>query len=304
MVKFRLKKGYISYIDRSNGILKEEQSPNLSWLRWLYSNPLGRASLFLLVKRKFLSSFYGRLMDKSFSRKYINWFVDSYNVDLSDAVKSISQFTSFNDFFTRKLKPGSRIFSSVKSVVSSPVDSKVLVFDKISDFDSIYIKGKKFSLDSFFNNSSFADKFRDGSFCVFRLDPHDYHRFHFPFDGRLVSSFSIQGFYYSVSPIALREYSSIFFENRRSYSLLKSSVFGEVAYCEVGATLVGGIVQTFGKTVFKKGDEKGFFKFGGSTVVLFFQKDSVKFDSDLLKNSLDGLETSIKAGESIARSIN
>ncbi|MBN1175528.1 phosphatidylserine decarboxylase [Candidatus Woesearchaeota archaeon] len=304
MVKVSSKKNFISYINRQSGLLEEEYSPSFSYLKWLYYKPFGRLSLFVLVKRKFLSSFYGNLMDKYSSRKKIKPFIDSYDVDMSDSFLSYKLFNSFNDFFTRKLNQDARDFSSSENLLVSPCDGKILAFDKTYNFNSFYVKGQRFSLASFFKNKKLAERFLSGSFCIICLAPSNYHRFHFPFSGNLISSHHISGSYYSVSPIALRKRARIFCENKRSYSILHSDVFGDVAYCEVGATMVGSIVQTFFGRRFSKGEEKGYFQFGGSTILLFFEKNKVIFDIDLINNTKLGLETSIKAGDSLGVSAN
>lgn len=303
VVRATSKKHFISYIDRSTGMIEEEYSPSFLYLNWLYYKPFGKLSLFVLFKRKLLSSFYGLFMDSYYSRKKIKSFIESYSVDMSDSFLSYKLFNSFNEFFTRKLSDGARDFSSDNHLLVSACDGKILAFDKTYNFNSFYIKGQRFSLTSFFRNKKMVDKFSGGSFCIIRLAPNNYHRFHFPFSGNIISSHAICGSYYSVSPFALRQKAKIFCENKRSYSILDSTYFGEVAYCEVGATMVGSIVQTFNKLDFEKGDEKGYFKFGGSTIILFFKKNIVRFDTDLLNNTSLGLETSIKAGESIGVSL-
>lgn len=304
MVKVTSRKDFISYIDRQSGLLEEEHSPSFRYLKWLYYKPLGKLSLFVLFKRKFLSSFYGRFMDSSRSKNKIKPFIKSYGVDMSDSFLAYNLFSSFNDFFTRKLNDGARDFLSDDSLLVSPCDGKILAFDKVFHFNSFYVKGQRFSIASFFRNKKLAEKFSGGSFCIIRLAPNDYHRFHFPFSGNLVNSYSFDGSYYSVSPLALKKRANIFCENKRQLSLLHSDYFGDVVFCEVGATMVGSIVKTFFGRKFIKGDEKGYFKFGGSTIIMFFEKGKVKFDTDLLNNTSFGFETSIKAGESIGVSLN
>jgi phosphatidylserine decarboxylase len=131
------------------------------------------------------------------------------------------------------------------------------------------------------------------------LVPPDYHRFHFPVSGKVLLSKKIDGDYYSVNPLALREKAEIFFLNKREYSIISNPLFGNVIMAEVGATMVGSIVQTFEGNMVNKGEEKGYFKFGGSTVVLLIEKNKINIDQDLLKNTENGYETTIKMGERI-----
>lgn len=288
----------IKYIERSTGQLKTENIYGEKWLVWLYYNPVGEATLWAIAKRKIVSSIYGNEMDKAASANKIKPFVKEYNVDLSIAEKQ--NFTSFNDFFTRKMKPDARPIAEDSVDVASPADGKILAYENIANAD-FYIKGFRFNVSSFLNNDDLATKYKNGAMIVFRLAPPDYHRYHFPVSGVTTSSDTkIEGVYYSVSPLALRKNAEIFCLNKREYGIIKSPLFGEVAMVEIGATMVGSMIQTYTGTTVRKGEEKGYFKFGGSSVVLLFEKDKIKIDADLLNNTTKGLETTIKMGERIA----
>jgi len=243
-----------------------------------------------------VSSVYGHRMDRASSTQKIQPFVEEFDVDMSTAEKQ--EFNSFNDFFTRKLKNNARPVDSDSTVSVSPADGKVLAFADISNSDFI-IKGYRFDVLSFLDNAGLAQKYRDGTVVIIRLAPFDYHRFHFPISGSLSPSTRIDGSYYSVNPLALRKMTEIFCLNKRELTIISNPMFGEVAMVEVGATMVGSIVQTFTGDVVKKGEEKGYFKFGGSTVVLLFEKNKIRIDEDLLTNTQNGYETVIKEGERI-----
>lgn len=288
----------IKYIERESGQVKTENVYGEKWLDWLYHNPIGEATLWTIAKRKIVTSLYGDEMEKPASAEKIQPFVTEYNVDLSIAEKQ--NFTSFNDFFTRKLKPEVRPIDQDSLTVTSPADGKILAYENVNNSD-FYIKGFRFNVESFLNNSDLSKKYKDGSMIVFRLAPPDYHRYHFPVSGETSTlNTKIDGDYYSVNPLALRKKAEIFWLNKREYGVIKNPVFGDVAMVEVGATMVGSMIQTYKGTTVKKGEEKGYFKFGGSTVVLLFEKDKIKIDEDLLKNTSTGLETTIKMGEKIA----
>ena len=138
---------------------------------------------------------------------------------------------------------------------------------------------------------------------IIRLCPTDYHRYHFPVDGFVKNDIKIQGDYFSVSPYAVKQNIDIYFNNKRSYSEIDTENTGTVVMAEIGATMVGSIIQTFKEnSPIKKGEEKGYFEFGGSTVILFFEKDKITIDEDILENSKKGLETQIFMGEKIAKS--
>jgi phosphatidylserine decarboxylase len=142
-------------------------------------------------------------------------------------------------------------------------------------------------------------KYHDGALLIIRLAPFDYHRFHFPVSGNVSPNQKINGDYYSVNPFALRKKAEIFCLNKREYTILSNPLFGDVVMAEVGATMVGSIVQTYKGSYVNKGKEKGYFKFGGSTVVLLFEKSKIQIDKDFLINTSKGYETTVKMGERI-----
>lgn len=286
------------YIERESGTIKTEKVLGEGWLVWLYNNPVGEATMFTLVKRKFVSDWYGKMMDSPSSVEKIKSFVEEYNIDLSIAQKQ--KFISFNDFFTRKLIVNARPIDTAENVIVSPADGKVLAYQNISNSDFI-IKGFRFDINSFFNDNELAKEYEDGSLMIIRLAPYDYHRFHFPVSGKITATKKIEGDLYSVNPIALREMAEIFFLNKREYISISTAHFGNVIMAEVGATMVGSIIQTNENNIIEKGQEKGYFKFGGSTVVLLFEKDRIQIDKDLIENTANGLETEVKMGERIAR---
>lgn len=290
----------IQYYERQSGWLKTEKVAGEKWLVWLYNNPVGEATLWALAKRKVVSSVYGNRMDRPSSTKKIQAFVEEFGIDMSTAQKQ--EFNSFNDFFTRKLKNNARPVDTNSIVTVSPADGKILAYANIINSDFI-IKGYRFDISSFLNNASLARKYLEGTLMIIRLAPCDYHRFHFPISGRASSITRIDGDYYSVNPLALRKMAEIFCLNKREFTIISNPLFGDVVMAEVGATMVGSIVRTFSGNIVKKGEEKGYFKFGGSTVVLLFEKNKIRIDEDLLMNTLKGYETVIKEGERIGVSV-
>lgn len=286
----------IQYYDRESGQIKTEKVAGEKWLVWLYYNPVGEASLWALAKRKLVSSIYGKMMDRTSSANMIHPFIEDFDIDMSVAQKQ--EFNTFNDFFTRKLKTDARPIDSISNVVVSPADGKILAYSDISNTDFI-IKGYRFDVFSFLDNPDLAQKYQDGALLIIRLAPADYHRFHFPVSGNISPNKRIDGDYYSVNPLALRKKAEIFCLNKREYSILSNPLFGDVVMAEIGATMVGSIVQTFKGSFANKGEEKGYFKFGGSTVILLFEKSQIQIDEDLLINTAKGYETTVKMGERI-----
>ena len=288
----------ITYIERKTEKVKVEKVAGEIWLNWLYNNPLGKASLYILIKRKFISELYGKYMDSPKSKNKIAEFVKTYNIDLSISEKK--EFKSFNDFFTRKLKPTARNIDTTKNILISPADGKLLAFSDIKTQDFI-VKGYKFNIKEFLQNDSLSDIYKNGSLVIIRLCPTDYHRYHFPITGKIVSEKKINGYYYSVSPLALKKKIEIICMNKRQYCEISTKKYNNIIMAEVGATMVGSMINTYKLKNVKKGEERGYFKFGGSTVILFFKNNTIKIDKDLLLNTKNGLETEVEMGEHIAK---
>ena len=286
----------IQYYERKSGQLLTEKVAGEKWLVWLYYNPVGEATLWTLAKRKVVSSIYGNMMNRTSSAKKIPPFIDDFDIDMSGVQEQ--EFENFNDFFTRRLKENARPIDTSSNIVISPADGKILAYADIGNSDFI-IKGFRFDVSSFLDNPVLAQKYSDGALLVIRLAPVDYHRFHFPVSGILTSNKKIEGDYYSVNPFALRKKAEILCLNKREYTILSNPSFGEVVMAEVGATMVGSIVQTHKGSSAIKGKEKGYFEFGGSTVVLLFERNKISIDADLLINTANGYETLVKMGERI-----
>ncbi|PID58142.1 phosphatidylserine decarboxylase [candidate division KSB3 bacterium] len=291
----------IYYIDRHSGALRQEIVPGERWLQWLYQTPVGTLTLHAVVKRAFLSQWYGWLMNRPASRSKIKEFVESLNIDLHETRRPLSDFNTFNEFFIRELTPEARPIDRDPDAIVSPADGKVLAFSAMSDLESFFVKGQEFSKEKLLKDRVLREKFADGPLIIIRLAPGDYHRIHFPTDGYISASTRIHGNYYSVSPYAVKQRLRIYWENVREYSILESPSVGAMLICEVGATLVGSIVQNYTpETDVLKGCEKGWFAFGGSTVILLFEAGRIRIDRDLAEHSSDGYETSIKMGERLA----
>lgn len=242
----------------------------------------------------------GWYMNRPASKKRIQPFCETHNIDLDDYIVPQGGYKHFNDFFYRKIKSGKR---TIQDGVCSPADGKILVFNSIDDSLQFFVKSQSFSLSTLLGSTDLAQKFEGGSMAIVRLAPPDYHRFHFPASGIASNTQKINGSYYSVSPLALRKSLRIFLENKREYVELKTKDYGQIGIVDVGATLTGSIIQTFSENeTVSKGQEKGYFAFGGSTIVLLFQKNKVPFAPDLIQNSLNGFETTVQMGEQIASS--
>ncbi len=287
----------IKYIDRQDGKIKTEQVVAGQALNWLYSNPLGELTTWTLVKRKFVSQVYGYLMDTKWSARKVSPFIKKYHIKINECQRQ--DYYSFNDFFTRKIKPDARKIDTNQNTVVSPGDGKMLAYADVSKQDFI-VKGYRFQLKSFLQNDSLAALYRHGSLLLLRLCPTDYHRYHFPVSGNVSPLKKIPGDYYSVSPLAIKQRIKIFCENKRQYDIITTKNFGPVLMAEIGATMVGSMIQTFTGNTAIKGEEKGYFKFGGSSIILIFKKGKITIDPDLIENTKNHLETAVHLGDRIA----
>lgn len=290
----------IEYIYRKTGEKLIEKVPGEKYLEFLYYNPFGKLALNLVIKRKFLTWYYGKEMDKKSSVSKIKSLIESAGINMAESKKNIEEFNSFNEFFIRELKDGAREIDVNENTLVSPADGKIFVYENLSEVSKFFLKGDEFTLQEFFKDDFLAEKYKDGVFMIVRLAPVDYHRYHFPADGFINKSKLIEGYYYSVSPHAIKKNFRIYCENKREYSILKTEKFGDIIISEIAATMVGGITQSYTPDTFvKKGDEKGYFYFGGSTVIMIFEKGKVEVDKDLILNSKNGIETKVYMGEKI-----
>jgi phosphatidylserine decarboxylase len=288
----------IRYFHRAKQTVETEQVYGGDWLRWTYETGLGRFALNALVKRAVVSRYYGWKMSQRASAHRVLPFIVDYGLDVDEFAKKPYSFKSFNEFFYRALKPGARPIAAGDRVAVLPADGRHLAFQNVDAAEGFYAKGQRFDLKAFLGSEELGREFAGGSLLISRLCPVDYHRFHFPVAGTPGEPRLINGFLYSVSPIALRQNLTYLWENKRMVTLTDSPVFGRVAVCEIGATMVGSIVQTHvpGRAV-AKGEEKGLFKFGGSCVVTIFQPGRIALDADLVRHSAEGLEVYARMGE-------
>lgn len=288
----------IKYIDRKTGEIKIETPPAEGLLRFLYDNPFGKTAILPIAKRKFITAFYGKKMNKPSSVKKIKDFVSQLTINMDESEKSAEEFTSFNDFFYRKLKSDAR---PIENGFVSPGDGKLLAFENVADVHDFFVKGRKFTLTEFLNDAKLAEKHKNSSLLILRLAPNDYHRYHFPCDGTPSIMTKIKGDYFSVSPYALASnFTRVFCENKREFCILNTKEKGEIIVAPVGATMVGSIIETYKPNQkVKKGDEMGYFAFGGSTIVLLVNKNKLKIDADIIENTKNSIETFVKMGEKI-----
>lgn len=291
----------IKIYDRVSKRIEIEKVYGAHALKFLYGgNRFGTWFNHILSKNAFFSHFYGLLMKSSFSKRLIFPFIEDYSIDILEFEDTICSFASFNDFFIRKLKKEARPIHSSEAII--PADGRYYFFSHLDDMAEFLVKGKKFNVESLLRDETLAKNYLDGSIIFARLCPVDYHRFHFPCDGIVGPSKLINGYYYSVNPLSVRKNMEIFSENKRMVTEIESPIFGKVLFIEIGATNVGSIHQTYTPNSFcQKGSEKGYFSFGGSALIILFQKNKIAIDQDLLDATKKEIEIRCLMGQSMGQ---
>ena len=283
---------------RYNGCMETELVLGDRWLKFIYSSPLGRLPLWLAIKRAWFSKWYGRKMSHPNSKSRIPAFIREFGVDENEFAEPATTHACFNDFFIRRLKKESRPICEGSEKIAFPADGRHLGFQNVSEVSSIFVKGQRFDLPSLFESGELAKPYEKGTLVISRLCPVDYHRFHFPVNGLATQPTLINGSLYSVNPIALRKNISIFWQNKRYLNFLDSPRVGRVAQFLVGATCVGSVTITAKLPgEISKGEEFGYFSFGGSTVLTLFEENTVVLSKDLLECSSQSIELYARMGD-------
>ena len=288
----------MKYADRKGNQYHEETGQD-RLLKFLYSSTAGRAGLTLLV-RPLVSKAGGVFLGSRLSRGMIEPFVRRNRIDMSEYMPE--SYRSYNDFFTRKIRPGMRPSAGGANVIITPCDGKLSVMPVHSD-SRFMIKGREYTAEQLLKNCRLAEKYAGGYLFVIRLTVDNYHRYCYPVSGRKSAQKVIPGVYHTVNPAAC-EVVPVYAENHREFCLIRSESAGTVLQMEVGALMVGRITNYVKESCsVLKGQEKGKFEFGGSTVILMFGPGTIKVDDDLIKNTEQGCETIVKMGEQIARGL-
>lgn len=248
---------------------------------------------------KGLSVKQGVKYDDPASKNEIAKFIAFHQLDMSEVKYPVEKFSNFNEFFYRELKPGARPCSAPENprIIVSPADCRSVVFNTLDSATKIWVKGREFNMKRLLGNAYPEDvnRYAGGALGIFRLAPQDYHRFHIPVDGIMGTPKTIEGEYYTVNPMAIRSALDVYGENIRVCVPIDSEAHGRVMVICVGAMMVGSTVITrkAGEKV-SRAEELGYFKFGGSTILLLFEPNTMKFDDDLIDNSNGALETLVR----------
>lgn len=260
----------------------------------MYGNKWGRGVMKLLSNPIF-SKLAGAFLSSSLSAGYVSLFADKHKIDLFDYEDR--DYRSFNDFFTRQIKPGRRAVEPGEDVLVSPSDGRVSAY-RLTGSNTFIVKNSVYTVESLLRDGKLAKRFAGGTALIIRLCPQDLHRYIYPIDGIKSRTRRISGFLHTVNPVVNRHV-CVYKENTREYCLIRSSI-GDLIQMEVGALNVGKITDLRpGAGRVRKGEEKGYFEFGGSTIILLLP-EGVRVREDFFRNTREGFETLVRRGERVS----
>lgn len=278
--------------DRAKGNYLQQNQYGEGALRFLYGTAPGR--LFLkVVTGPAVSRLAALYYRHPISRRKMETFIRRYEIDMGEYEERV--YRNFDEFFTRKKLPEKINILEGENRLISPADSRLIAYE-ISEDRLFRIKHSLYSVESLLGDSGLAASYEGGMALVFRLGVEDYHRYAFVEDGEILHHRRIPGRLHTVSSFS-KDY-PVFVENKREYILIRSLRGGDIVQMEVGALLVGRI-ENHQASRAVRGAEKGYFRFGGSTIILLFEKNRVCIDRDIRKMSAEGIETKLRYGEGI-----
>ena len=298
----------INFYNRLSNALEKEKVYGDKFVEWLYLTESGK-TLSHIVCKTAVSKLYGALQDSPMSRNKIAPFIKNFKIPMEDYLpqegrSSEAPYSSFNQFFIRKFKPGKRPFIENPGEMPAFSEARYFGYSSVKDDEKVPVKGMYLKPSELVSNPLWEKTFHEGPLLLARLCPVDYHRFHYPDGGVILDDYRIKGLLHSVNPIALKAKPDILITNERHVTIVETKNFGKLAYIEVGAICVGKIVQTKplikGQT-FKRGDEKGYFLFGGSTVIVIGEKGKWIPSEDILDYTQKGTETYLHLGMTVAK---
>lgn len=283
----------MDYIDLNGKIVKNTTNQD-KLLSFLYTNFFGRLLLKPLVQPQ-VSKLAGSFLSSRLSTFLIDSFIKNNSIAMDEYEEK--DYDSFNGFFTRKIKNGRRPIETDPQVLISPCDCKAAVYP-INKNTTFSVKNTEYTLRSLLRSPRLAKRFQGGYAYILRLTVDDYHRYIYAASGRQSKNYHINGTFHTVNPIA-NDYLPIYKENTREYTVIHSNEFGAIVQMEVGALMVGKITNHKASGTVIRGEEKGFFEYGGSTIIILTQKDAVVPRPDLLQNTDDGYETKLLQGHAL-----
>ena len=275
----------------------DEVDVNANTTKKLYDTFWGRV-LVKILKRPFVTKFVGFVLSRRISRVIVKTFIKKSKIDMSDYPER--KYKSFNDFFTREIKEGRRPISEGKKDLIAPCDSLLTAY-KISSDLTVEIKSSYYTVPELLKDEKLAKEYNNGYLMLFFLTPRDYHHYCYLYNGTRDEYKKIKGVFHTLNPLACKKV-KVYAENTREYTVIHSENFGDVVSMEVGALLVGKM-RNNSKKEFKKGEEKGYFEYGASSIVLLFKEGTVEIDKDILTQTAKDIETRVKYGEKVGKSL-
>lgn len=264
-------------------------------LEFLYRTVPGRICLKFLTL-PVVSRIAGAFLDSPLSVCLIHPFIQANHLNLKDFKRM--RFSSFNQFFTRELKDGVRTVDKEGKSFVSPCDGLLSVY-KIKENSIFRIKDSEYSLDTLLQSRKLAKEYAGGYCMIYRLTVSHYHRYCWVDDGYILRTRRIPGVLHTVNPIA-GELVKIYHRNAREYTLIETNHFDRLVQMEVGAMMVGRICNYQDEGEVFRGEEKGRFEFGGSTVIVLVKKGVLSLDEQLCERTSRGEEIPVKIGQKIA----
>jgi phosphatidylserine decarboxylase len=288
----------VEYRDRVTGAVLRERVYAAGQLEYLYGTRTGRLLLHLMLSRRAFSWIYGFTKRSRRSRRQIRQFIDTLEVDTSELEKSIDAYESLDEFFSRRLLPDARPVDRNPVHLLSPCDGRALAWQSLGGRE-LLVKNTRTTIETLLADAALAREFADPAVLLVRLAAADYHRCHFPADGTASPARAAGNRLHSVHPIAL-EAGAPSFANYRMLTRIDTDAFGPLLIVEVGALTVGSIVQTFTPSRVTRGQEKSYFRFGGSALLMLALAQRVQFDDDLIGATGKGLESRVRVGSRVA----
>lgn len=296
----------INFYNRVTQSVEREKVYGDKMVEWLYQTHSGKALSHIICMAP-VSKLYGALQDTNWSKGKIAPFIKTFNIPMDDYLPETqdteSPYSSFNQFFIRRFKEGKRTFVTDQNQMAAFSEARYFGYKSVHDEEVVPVKGANLKPKHLISNSLWEDVFQDGPLLLARLCPVDYHRFHYPDNGVVLDDYRVEGLLHSVNPLALKAKQDILITNERHVTIVETENFGKLAYIEVGAICVGKIVQS--KPLVKgdkfiRGQEKGYFLFGGSTVIVVGEKGKWTPSEDILEFTKKGMETYLHLGMSVA----
>lgn len=296
--------------DRQTSELVDEPLFSESAMRFLFDTKPGLILAERFLTKTWFSRLYGYYKSGAWSKPGIQDFIHKYHIRSQDFADA--DFQNFNQFFYRKFKDGVREFPTDPRCLGSPAEGRLLAYAEASQCPFLPIKNQQVPMDELVGrvpsgtrhhaglDATVWESFKQGPTLILRLSPLDYHRFHAPDEGRILSQSVVKGDLFTVHPMGWASRPDVFFRNHRMVSVLETKNFGLLLYVAVGGFCVGRIRSSLVSGAFRRGQELGWFEMGGSTLLLCGQRNAFQIDSDLLQSSVGRLESLVKLGEKIA----